>query len=365
MSTEDQIYRNLQIHLDKETLGFPTTPSGSDIRLLKSLFPPDQAEMVTLLTHRFESLDEIKPRAEKMGKSMEEVERVLELAASRGMIGPKEVEGVKKYRLIPLFIGFGEAGSFHGTPEFRDAIQEYLTDGPYWQAFLTSAVPQMRTIPIDQSVSEERRIASYDEVRHIIETTADPIAVLPCVCRVAAAKNGNPCKATSRENTCMLFHEKAVHAVNLGPGQEVSKEEALEILRKNGEEGLVLQPSNTEVPNFICSCCGCCCGLLQLQKAVPNPVDYWATNFQAAVDVDLCTGCGDCVERCPVNAMQFEDEKTIAFVDLTRCLGCGVCTTDCPVDAISLHNREKQTVPPMDTEELFEVIVTQKASSPH
>jgi len=47
-------------------------------------------------------------------------------------------------------------------------------------------------------------------------------------------------------------------------------------------------------------------------------------------------------------------------VDLTRCLGCGNCAKDCPTEAIALQKREKETVPPSDTEELFDVIVTQK-----
>jgi len=35
MSDTDKIYRNLQIHLDKETFGFPAAKNGSDIKLLK------------------------------------------------------------------------------------------------------------------------------------------------------------------------------------------------------------------------------------------------------------------------------------------------------------------------------------------
>lgn len=360
MSREDKVYRDLQIHLDEQTVGFPATESGSDIRLLKSLFSPEQAEMVTMLTYRYESLDEIGDRSERTGKSIEEVERVLDEAARRGMIGVKEQDGEKRYRNIPLIVGFGEAGSHNPTPEFGAAMSAYFADGTFWADFINSAVPQMRTIPIEQSITSEHHIGTYDEIKHIIETTTDPIGVLPCVCRLGSERRGDPCKATSRTDTCMVFREGAVNLVKSGGGREISKAEALEILRKNGEEGLVLQPSNTKGPDFICSCCGCCCGILGLHKAIPNPVDHWATNFFASVDSDLCTGCGTCGESCQVNAMTFDDENEVSVVDLSRCLGCGICAKDCPAEAIELRRKEAEVIPPVDTEELFEVIVTQK-----
>ena len=359
MSTEDKIYRDLQIHLDEQTVGFPATESGSDIRLLKSLFPPENAEMATLLTYRYESLDEISKRSEKTGKSIEEVERVLDESARHGMIGFKEQDGVKKYRNIPLIVGFGEAGAHNPTPEFGKALAQYFTDGAFWRDFINSPVPQMRTIPIEQSITPEHHGGSYDEVKHIIETTTDPIGILPCVCRRGAERRGEPCEITSRTDTCMVFHEGAINLINSG-GREISKDEALDILRKNGEEGLVLQPSNTKGPDFICSCCGCCCGILQLHKAIPNPAEIWATNFFAAVDSDLCTGCETCVDSCQVNAMSIDDEEGISVVDLARCLGCGNCAKDCPEEAIELLKKETAVIPPIDTEELFEVIVTQK-----
>ena len=34
------------------------------------------------------------------------------------------------------------------------------------------------------------------------------------------------------------------------------------IIEENQREGLVLQPSNTRDIDFVCSCCGCCCGIL-------------------------------------------------------------------------------------------------------
>lgn len=362
MSTEDKVYRDLQVHLDVQTVGFPATESGSDIRLLKSLFSPEQAEVVAMLTYRYESLDQIKERADKSGKSIGEVEAVLDEAARRGMIGIKEKDGQKRYRNIPLIVGFGEAGSHNPTREFGEAMQAYFADSVFWRDFFNSAVPQMRTIPIDQGITSEHQIGTYDEVKHIIETTTDPIGIVACVCRLGAERRGDPCKQTSRKETCMVFREGAVNLVKTGGGGEISKEEALEILRKNGEEGLVLQPSNTKGPDFICSCCGCCCGILGLHKAMPSPVDHWATNFFASVDSDLCTGCETCVESCQVNAMAFDDESGVSVVDLTRCLGCGICAKDCPVEAIELKRKGAETIPPVDTEELFEVIVSRKES---
>jgi len=359
MSNADTIYRNLQVRIDEETVGFPATASGSDIRLLKSVFSPEQAEMATLLSHRYETLDEVLKRSTKTVESAEKAESILDGSARRGMIGFKGQDGQKRYRLIPLIVGFGEAGSHNPTPEFSEAMAAYFTESTFWQEFVNSPAPQMRTIPVEQSITPEHHIGSYDEIRHIIETTTDPIGVLPCVCRVGAERRGDPCKLTSRTHTCMVFHEGAVNLIG-GGGKEVSKEEALEILRKNGEEGLVLQPSNTRGPDFICSCCGCCCGILQLHKGIQNPVEHWATNFFAAVDAELCTSCGTCEESCQVNAISFGNGKDTPIVDLTRCLGCGNCAKDCPVEAIQLQRKEAETVPPNDTEELFEVIVTQK-----
>ena len=78
MSTEDQLYRALQVHLDKETIGFPATESGSDTRLLRQLFLPDQAEAAMLLTYRYESIEQIHARSEGAGKSIGELEAILD-----------------------------------------------------------------------------------------------------------------------------------------------------------------------------------------------------------------------------------------------------------------------------------------------
>jgi len=358
MTDTDGIYRDLQIRIDEETVGFPATETGSDTRLLKSIFTPDQAEMAALLSHRYETVDEIMERSKEDIESREDAEKILDQSARRGMIGFKEEDDEKRYRLIPLIVGFGEAGSHNPTPEFGEAMAAYFAESTFWQDFLNSPVPQMRTIPIEQGVTAEQTVSSYDEVKHIIETTTGRVGVVPCVCRVGAERRGDPCKLTTRTHTCMAFHEGAENIIE-GGGREVSKEEALEILRKNAEEGMILQPSNTKGPDFICSCCGCCCGLLQLFKGIENPVEHWATNYCASVDTDLCSSCGACVDSCQVDAISM-DSNEFPVVDLTRCLGCGNCAKDCPTEAIALQKREKETVPPSDTEELFDVIVTQK-----
>ena len=55
----------------------------------------------------------------------------------------------------------------------------------------------------------------------------------------------------------------------------------------------------------------------------------------ATVDMELCTGCGACVEVCPVDAIAVRDGK--AHIDAEECVECGVCQGECPTDAISLE----------------------------
>ena len=54
----------------------------------------------------------------------------------------------------------------------------------------------------------------------------------------------------------------------------------------------------------------------------------------AVVDTEKCTGCGDCVEACPVEAIKLENE--LAVVDEDECTDCGTCQDECPNDAITV-----------------------------
>jgi Na+-translocating ferredoxin:NAD+ oxidoreductase subunit B len=111
---------------------------------------------------------------------------------------------------------------------------------------------------------------------------------------------------------------------------------------------------------FICACCGCCCGMLSMQKSLPKPVDFWATNYYAAVNTESCTGCGKCVERCQVNAVRIDEKAEISIINLARCIGCGNCIASCPSGALSLNKKEKETIPPQDMERLYKTIADNK-----
>ncbi|MBN2534419.1 MAG: 4Fe-4S binding protein [Spirochaetales bacterium] len=53
----------------------------------------------------------------------------------------------------------------------------------------------------------------------------------------------------------------------------------------------------------------------------------------AKVDKEMCTGCGICVDACPLEAITIENEIAVISDD---CSECGVCENNCPNNAISL-----------------------------
>jgi NAD-dependent dihydropyrimidine dehydrogenase PreA subunit len=56
----------------------------------------------------------------------------------------------------------------------------------------------------------------------------------------------------------------------------------------------------------------------------------------AQVDLEKCTGCGDCVEQCPTSILKVIDEKCIVNPD--ECIDCNACVDACIHQAMSMSD---------------------------
>lgn len=351
---EKSIFKELQRHLDTMPVGFPATRSGVEIRILKQLFDPEEARLALALTHRPETLQTIAERLPDQSISKQSLQFRLNQMASKGGIFRKTAGGNDQYALTPFVVGMLEFQLSRLTPELYADAALYFREA-FGLAYLSTAVPQMRVIPIETSLCPEKNaIATYDRIRHIIENTNGKIGVADCLCRKGKDLIGEPCKKTDRRNLCLGFRNYFDTYQREGWFREISKDEALEILKQSEAEGLVLQATNEQEPQAVCACCGCCCGVLATLKNIPNPADFVAANFYAAANDEKCVGCGLCEKRCHMEAIRMIEKK--AQINLNRCIGCGVCVPACKPGALSLIQKKQESIPPKTTEDLYETI---------
>jgi Na+-translocating ferredoxin:NAD+ oxidoreductase subunit B len=359
MTDPNRVYRRLQQHLDRQPVGFPAVWSRADQRLLRKMFTPAEAEVALGLSSQPAPLAAIVGRT-AAGLTAEATEQLLNSMFQKGVIGWKERDGVGHWQLLPMVIGFYESQDGNPTPEFIATADAYMKTLGYGASLLAVSPPQMRTIPLNQSIPVEHNIATYDEIREIVRESRGPIAVLPCICRSKKVLEHKPCKKTSRLETCVAFGDMAAMVRRRGHGREVTREEALAIFQQNEDDGLVLQPANARHPEFVCSCCGCCCGMLSMQKSLPHPVDFWTSSFHAEIDGAKCSRCGKCLSRCQVNAVTLPRGRGPVKINAGRCIGCGLCVAKCPSGALRLTRRIPETVPPATAEDLQAEIAARK-----
>ena len=360
MEQYDQVYIKLQKHLDNQAVGFPATKTGVEIRILKHIFTPEEAEIASLLSYKFEPLEIIYSRAEHLVESPEEMEKILDRIQKKGGIEFKIKNGKKHYCNAPLIVGMYEFQTDRLTPEFVKDFNDYTSDKKFGIEFLSTKLPQMRTIPVAKSIHPQYNVSTFDEVTTLLQQAEEPFAIFECICRKKKSIEGEFCKVTDRKETCLAIGGMAQMTLANDVGRKITRDEAMSIIEQNQKEGLVLQSSNTKKAEFICSCCGCCCGMLDMHKNLPKPLDFWATNFHAIVDKNTCEGCGNCEESCQVGAVSVSEKEEYAVVNLDRCLGCGVCVSNCPTESISLLKKPTEVVPPQTREELIDIIMASK-----
>jgi Fe-S-cluster-containing hydrogenase component 2 len=355
---ETDIYRQLQRHLDKMPVPFPETESGVELSLLKRLFDEEEASIALQLSALPESAEKIHGRFKKGEIGKQRLQELLEGLAKKGAIqGIKDPKGLSKYSKAPLAIGIFEFQVDRITKELAEDFFQYEDEG-FAEALLTAKTKQMRTIPVNADIDPEFPVGTYDDARSIVDRSQGPFAVMNCVCRQAREKMGSKCKQTDILETCFTLGNSAKHMMDRGVARELDREEFLSLVNRAEKEGMVLQPANTQSPEFMCACCGCCCGVLTAAKKFPQPAEFLQTNFYASIDPGSCTTCGECMEVCQMDALESVNSHTEVL--RSHCIGCGVCLNACEFDAISLHKTEKEAVPPLSRGKMYQKMIMER-----
>ena len=335
----NDLYEQLAQFVDDLPAGYPRTESRVELKILEMLFTPEEAELFMHLSLLGEEPKVIAHRAQQPVEAVSE--RLAEME-KKGLVYATQKPGKPPEYIAQQFVvGFWEGQVNRLNRELVEAIEEYLpsfVDFDLWQK-----APQLRTIPIGESIPVQAEVMPYERAEEIIKDHAT-IAVTNCICRqeLHIAEQG----CTKPMETCMSFGGAAEHTVRTGRGRKISQEEALAILDLADRAGLVLQPGNAKRPAFLCACCGCCCGILRNIKKHPQPASIVSSPFIATHDPDICSGCGTCVERCQMDAITLPNGT--AELHQERCIGCGLCVSTCETGALTLGRkpeREQRPIP--------------------
>jgi len=337
------VYQRLARFLDRLPAGFPPAPGGAELKILRKLFTPEEAGLFMHLSLLGESARVVAFRAHL---PQAQVASMLEKMAEKGLISvdyrPGRARLTAEYSVNQYVIGFLEEQVDHLDHELAALTEAYtpvyFKDGPW------SKVPQMRTIPIRESIPVEHAVMPYERAEDIARSHTR-FAVRNCICRQERQLIGQGCGKPLE--VCLSFDNGAEQSVRAGRGRMISMDEALTIFKQADQAGLVLQPSNSKDPIFICACCGCCCGVLRGIKQFDKPADLVSNAFIARHDAGLCSACEACIERCQMEAITLVN-GTVSL-NLERCIGCGLCVSSCPSGALSLVRKAEPPSIPKDT----------------
>ncbi|NPU84484.1 MAG: 4Fe-4S binding protein [Syntrophaceae bacterium] len=345
----NDVYDQLAKVLDTLPNGFPRTDSGVEIKLLKRIFTPAQAELFGRLRLTFETVEEI---AARTGMPVEGLKGALMDMARRGQLFTIKPGGVRYFRMLPWVFGIYEFQLDSMDREFAELNEAYW---PHLAKQFFSETPQlMQTLAVEETVPSHQEALPYEKVSAIIEK-GHSFMVNECICKKEQGLLGKPC-------------DRPVHVclgIALEPGvfdktpsaRILTKEEAYELLKMTEDAGLVHLTGNVQTGHYyICNCCKCCCGVLRAVNEFGVPASRAVNSHHyAEIDGDLCSGCGICADsRCQVGAVV--EEGDAYRVVRERCIGCGLCVTACPMEAVRLVHRDPAEIetPPLAEDTWFE-----------
>ncbi len=201
-------------------------------------------------------------------------------------------------------------------------------------------LPKDTVVHVNQSVEPQSMVLPSQVVEHFIDKANYCWVMDVCICRDAAQ-----CKDYPVELGCLFLGEAAMD-INPELGRKVTKEEALEHVKKCREAGLVHLIGRNKLDAVwlnvgpvtklltVCNCCPCCCLWRMLPDLAPDIGTKVTKMPGVTVTVtDRCVGCKTCVSTCFVKAITVVDGRAVIS---DECRGCGRCVDVCPQNALEI-----------------------------
>ncbi len=268
------------------------------------------------------------------GQSIEETTKNLLELADAGVCFVNEINGVDYFWYDTWVPGIMEMmvnnkKNVARYPQIAEAFEAYgRVRGPKSAGSFPVGTGLMRVIPFERAIDGNSRKVSYEEVSKYLNDNKI-FSVSDCSCRTAREVMGEGC-GHLKEDMCIQMGHAAEYYIRTGRGRKITREEAVEIIKRAEENGLVHQIPNLDgsgKTHAICNCCGCGCLSLRTAQMFFNG-DMLRSNYVSKVDREKCVGCGECVLSCPVNALR---------------LGQKLCSKTPVVDAIIRNETPRDT----------------------
>ena len=154
------------------------------MRLLEHMFTVDEAQAALNLGWQLETFDEIYQRAQQKGYAEEQFRELVDAMADKGSIFSIVSGEQKRYACHPLVVGMYEMQISRLTPSLYLDMRDYMLQR-FSAEYYSTKVRQMRVIPIHTSVTPQLSIATYDDIRQIVDQAQDRIGITKCICKYA------------------------------------------------------------------------------------------------------------------------------------------------------------------------------------
>ena len=334
--------------------------AGMDIpeffAMVEEMFTPEKAEVNNIMPDGPVTADDMAAIAKK---SREEVEPILESMADKGLCVAIKTDGIQIYQGARMMPGIMEYQFIKGAKTERDKKLAKLIHN-YELAYdvvipkKQAKFPSTRVITVDRTIDPENTVHTHDQVKTYIDQN-EYIAVGECFCRHAAVLRGEDTHGMPND-VCMGFGTTAQFAVQRLGARLLTKDEAMDVLKRSEEAGLIHMSSNTTEGNsFICNCDRWHCGAVKSALSKPKPGLYFNSGFDPIFDPDRCIACETCIERCPPEALTM-GKNDVPVVNFDLCFGCAVCATGCEDEAISMANKPNFRGIPLDDKALQKAV---------